>query len=207
MPGTFKTSQRTQTGRARPAGMHGFSLVEVLVAILVLSFGLLGLLGMQTAALQASREARLQSVAAAFATELSEMMRGNPDAAKAAGGNPYFGDFKKPLKPVHASHCLSTSSTTACEDPLDLANSQMSDWLARIDLELPGARVRVCADAQPYDHQGLPQWNCSPSTDALAVVKIGWVQSSALRWKGAAFAFERLERPSLVLPFTAGAGA
>ncbi len=44
-----------------PARQQGFSLMEVLVSIVVLSFGLLGMVGMQAAALQSNREARLQS--------------------------------------------------------------------------------------------------------------------------------------------------
>ena len=43
---------------------QGFSLVEVLVAIVVLSFGLLGMVGMQAFALQSNQEARLQGQAA-----------------------------------------------------------------------------------------------------------------------------------------------
>ena len=43
---------------------QGFSLVEVLVAIVVLSFGLLGMVGMQAFSLQSNREARLQGQAA-----------------------------------------------------------------------------------------------------------------------------------------------
>ena len=44
----------------------GFSLVEVLVAIVILSFGMLGMVGMQAFALQSNRDARLQSQAASL---------------------------------------------------------------------------------------------------------------------------------------------
>ena len=59
----------------RKAG--GFSLIEVLVAIVVLSFGMLGMVGMQAFALQANRDARIQGQAVVLARELAEMMRGN----------------------------------------------------------------------------------------------------------------------------------
>ena len=51
---------------SRPAGARGFTLLEVLVAIVVLSFGVLGAVGLQAAALQANREARNQSTAVAL---------------------------------------------------------------------------------------------------------------------------------------------
>lgn len=54
----------------------GFSLIEVLVAIVVLSFGLLGMVGLQAASLQANRDARLQSTAILLARDLAEAMRG-----------------------------------------------------------------------------------------------------------------------------------
>ena len=53
----------------------GFTLLEVLVSIVVLSFGLLGMVGLQAASLQANRDARLQSTAVVLARELAEMMR------------------------------------------------------------------------------------------------------------------------------------
>ena len=62
---------------AREGVAAGFTLLEVLVAIVVLSFGVLGMVGLQTAALNAHREARLQSVGVRLASELAELMRGN----------------------------------------------------------------------------------------------------------------------------------
>ena len=66
----------------------GFSLVEVLISIVVLSFGLLGMVGMQAAALQSNREARLQSSAVLLARDMADMMRGNKTQALLATGNP-----------------------------------------------------------------------------------------------------------------------
>ena len=84
-----------QRGRAKGGlntrNLNGFSLIEVLISIIVLSFGLLGMVGMQSAALQANREARLQSSAAVLARELAEIIRGNKDIGILATGNPYVG--------------------------------------------------------------------------------------------------------------------
>jgi len=45
------------TGRCRPRRQRGFSLLEILVAIVVLSIGLLGLAGLQANGLQANHSA------------------------------------------------------------------------------------------------------------------------------------------------------
>ena len=50
----------------------GFTLVEVLVSIVVLSFGLLGMVGLQAGSLQANRDARLQSTAEVGARALPQ---------------------------------------------------------------------------------------------------------------------------------------
>lgn len=184
----------------------GFSLVEVLVSIVVLSFGLLGMVGMQAASLQANREARLQSSAVVLARELAELIRGN----KATGilpvaTNPYLGSFSTPLAATTASYCLNVATgTTACTSATDIANAQMTEWLARVDAQLPGARVDICFDSAPFDSNGLPQWACTASTSDVIVVKIGWTRGSTNRSTSGASALQRATIPSVVLPVTAG---
>ena len=184
----------------------GFSLVEVLVSIVVLSFGLLGMVGMQAASLKANREARLQSSAMVLARELAEMVRSNNAIGILTGSaNPYLGIFNSsPLAAATPTYCLSMG-TTACADNTAIANAEMTEWLARVDAELPGARVDVCFDAAPFDTTtGLPQWPCTAGTSGIVVVKIGWTRGSTDRSKSGADAFERARIPSIVFPVTAG---
>jgi len=183
---------------------QGASLIEVLVAIIVLSFGLLGMVGMQLMALQVNRDARLQSTAVALAGELAEMMRGNKSVAlQAAAGNPYLGDFESPLEPKTASYCLSVNSS--CATATDVASSEMTEWLARVDDALPQARVEICKDAAPYDSDGLPQWDCTSTSSAPAVIKIGWSRMTTKIDSGvSAQRLDRATRPSVVVPVTAG---
>lgn len=210
-----RTGVRLSSHRAR-----GFSLVEVLISIIVLSFGMLGMVGMQAAALQANREARLQSVAYQLAQELSEMMRGNKDVGLLATGNPYLGDFRNTLAPVTANYCMtaenSSSSNGNCAgvaiaDQTAIAQAQMTEWLARAEQELSGARVVVCFDSEPYDADGLPQWDCTAaaaSATAQPFIKIGWTLRSTNSAASPASALVRTgsreSRPSLAFPVIAG---
>ena len=179
----------------------GFSLVEVLISIVVLSFGMLGMVGLQAAALQANREARMQSTATNLARELAEKMRGNHEVAVLTTNNPYLGDFAStPLAAATPTFCLSVG-TTPCTNQTAVANAEMTEWLSRVNADLPGARVVVCFDNNPFTAAGLPQWGCSVSGD-IAVVKIGWTRGSTDKSQVGAAALEKATTPSVVFPVT-----
>ncbi len=209
-------SRPLSSRRRGVARASGFTLVEVLVSIVVLSFGVLGLVGVQAFALQSTREARLQAQAANLAREMSEMMRGNNQTAIKAdpGLNPYLVDLRSPLAPSTADYCLDVSSSAACPDGTAVARSELTDWLTRLDAALPGARVVICFDSAPYDARGLPQWKCTPGApgiDAIAVIKVGWTRRSTRRAPDgdsaaatATAGVERATSPYVIFPVTGG---
>jgi type IV pilus assembly protein PilV len=205
--GLLKRKRRLAHLRANSS--DGFSLIEVLVSIIILSFGLLGMVGLQAAALQSNRDARLQSVAGTLARELAEMMRGNNLVAILPAGatNPYMVDFASPLTPATANYCLNTAAgTAACANNTAVAQAQMTEWLARLDDALPGARVVVCIDGSPYNAQGLPQWGCTVGAGVRpdTYIKIGWTRGSTNRSATGAGALDRAATPSVILPITPG---
>lgn len=64
------------TSRNTSTHSTGFSLIEVLIAVVVLSFGILALTALQSNLIKASTDARAQSVALALAKDQLEQMRG-----------------------------------------------------------------------------------------------------------------------------------
>ena len=193
-------------------GAHqGFSLIEVLVAIVVLSFGLLGMVGMQAFALQSNREARVQGQAAGLARELAEMMRGNKviGSDPSATNNFYLGTFAvgSLTMGANAAYCSGVNASTPCTTPANVAKAEMTDWLNRVNTELPGARVTVCLDGAPFDTNGMPQWACTATgADEIAVIKIGWTRASTDRTQTGAGAIESAASnpPGIVFPVTSG---
>jgi type IV pilus assembly protein PilV len=65
--------------------MRGISLIEMLVALLVLSFGLLGLAGLQATSLRNNTSALFRSQANAVAFDIMDRMRANKIAAVCNG--------------------------------------------------------------------------------------------------------------------------
>jgi type IV pilus assembly protein PilV len=65
----------------RNRSSRGFTLLEVLVAILVLSIGLLGLAAMQAFSLKANQSANFRTQATALATMIVERMRAHGGGA------------------------------------------------------------------------------------------------------------------------------
>jgi type IV pilus assembly protein PilV len=190
---------------------RGFSLVEVLISIIVLSFGMLGMVGLQAASLQANRDSRLHSTAVRLGEEMGEMMRSNKATAvlTTAAANPYLVSSLTASSP----NCGFPTSSAACATAFAVAQRDVYEWLQRVNSELPGARVAICEDTTPYTSAGLPQWACSNSGGTM-VVKIGWTRASTLTAATGTDAtdtsttntgaFDKALRPAVVLTVIAG---
>jgi type IV pilus assembly protein PilV len=202
--GRVRRSLRRQT---RPSD-GGFSLLEVLIAILVLSFGMLAMVGLQAGALHSNREARLQSSAVRYGRELADLMRGNKAVANKTteSENPYLvGNFQGPAPDVDPpGGCMAAS----CATPEKVATLQITDWLSRVATELPGTRVVVCFDTKPYDRDGLPQWTCTGPPNGTVAIKIGWTQQTygrgAVGTSGPLTGLDQASHPSIILQVVPG---
>ena len=188
---------------------QGFTLIEVLVALLVLSFGMLGLIGMQAFALKSNREAKFYSEGTNLAQELAEMMRGNNLVAiqTEALNNPYLSNTLN--TGTVTSTCLAVGN--ACATTKEVASAQMIEWRTRVRNALPGARLEICFDSEPYSDAGLPQWACTPSAaggNEVIVLKLGWslrsTNSGATDEDAIIGANDISSRPQIILPVTGG---
>lgn len=159
------------------SGQRGVSLIEVLVAVLVLALGVIGAAGMQLTAMRTARQSGFQTAAVQLASELADKMRANDKQMKLADGdNPFLGlDYKSaldgeptpPNKLCHASNC----------NPGELAKFDIYEWTKRLKAALPEGRARVCRDAEPWsDSKGALTWSCTSGAGngTAVVVKVGW---------------------------------
>ena len=92
----------------------GFTLLEVLVALVVLSIGLLGLSGLQTTGLRNNYSAFQRSQATLVTTDIIDRMRANRSAASGGDYNIAYNGT-----PIHVS-CSSCSKTQVAQRDVEL---------------------------------------------------------------------------------------
>lgn len=147
----------------------GFTLVEVLVALFVLSVGLLGAAAMQAKARALHTDAAMYSNALLIAISLAERMRANPVAMSVAdASNPYLQmDIDSRAPPTPAPPCFGDANCT----PSGLAAFDAYETARALRDALPGAHLLVCRDG---GHAADLLWDCDAVSGAPVVIKLGW---------------------------------
>jgi len=99
---------------------NGFTLIEVLVTIVVVSVGLLGLAGLQIGSLRANMNSETRSTATLLANDIVERMRANRSGVDANAYSNITVDAAQCVAP--ASLCGNTSTSIAVNcTPLEMA--------------------------------------------------------------------------------------
>ncbi len=154
----------------RMRSIAGFSLVDVLVSLLLLSVGVLGAAHMQLVALRSTRQAAFHQLGLQLASEAADQVRTFP----AAGANPWLAlDFSNgDAVTLPARQCHGGSNC----DPGELAEFSAYELKLRLQQALPQGRILICRDAAPWDAAtGKAGWNCNTAGGtAPVVVKLGW---------------------------------
>ncbi len=128
----------------------GFTLIEVLISVLILSVGILGLAGLQASSMQSNHSAYLKSQANIFSYDILDSMRANrgatTNAATALGG----------AYNITINETPPTGPTTA---ELDLAR-----WLNAIAAQLPEGKGSVTQIPATPRFTIVIQWNDREAT-------------------------------------------
>lgn len=136
--------------------MKGFSLIEVLVSIVVLSIGLLGLASLQVSGLRVGQSSFYRAQAAQLATDMADRLRANAGEARTCE--------------LALADATPTSLTTTCERDL-------AEWRNRLR-GLPGGNGAVEVDLAASLVTVTVQWDDSRgggTTDAtFALVTRLW---------------------------------
>ena len=183
---------------------HGFSLMEVLIALIVLSLGLLGAVGMQAASLASNKETRNFSVALDLSRDLADRMRGNYDVASKtlSSDNPYLmADIT--LTSSTTVNAATTNCITGTCTADQLAAWDVAEWQAKAKAALPSPRIVVCFDQEPFNTTtGNPQWACT-GTGTQAVIKLAWTRNAGGNG-GVMQASDTSVLPIVIVPLTSG---
>ena len=138
----------------------GTTLIEVLVSLLILSVGLLGMVGLQTMSLRNTQTAYLRTQATVMTADVIERMRANAQGVRA-------GSYDDGVGALTAA-CL---TVTGCAPNL-LAAHDIAEWQAALAADLPSGAGVVCIDSTPDD--GTPAANACDGIGVNYVVKVWW---------------------------------
>ena len=131
-------------GRSR---QRGFTIVEALVALVILAVGMLGIASLYVTTLRASGSAASRMQAINLASDLGDRIRANRTAGAAYAG----------AAAANGTTCIGAAATCT---PAQMAAHDLFVWQAAIQAALPGAAgaVVVNAGANPTTYQIQVSW-------------------------------------------------
>ena len=110
----------------------GFSLIELLVSLVIVSVGVLGVASLQIRSLQQNREAFFRAEATYLANSIMDRIRANTSQV-----------YSLPIDqaPIAATTCLSTNCTSA-----QMASFDLAEWQCSIrSINEAGATYPICS--------------------------------------------------------------
>ena len=141
----------------------GFSLIEVLISLVILSVGLLGIAAMVSVSLKSKDGSYMRTQATMLTSVMLDRMRANRATATAAG---YDTTFTQAAGAVPSGDC--TGSGANCS-PTDIANLDLSLWKTDLNNLLPNGFGSITTQTVNQMTQVTisVQWNDQRATKAV----------------------------------------
>lgn len=137
MPNAPKLRSMTVPRPAGPIARRGFSLIEAMVALLVLSTGLIGTAALHGHSLGASRTAQLRTHAVVLASDVADRIRANRLAVTAYGAG------------ADDRGCDPQSGAVRCT-ATEVAVHDLFDWRTLLADHLPGGSGTVSVNGATH---------------------------------------------------------
>ena len=150
----------------------GFTMLEVMIAIVILAFGLLGIAGLQAFALKNTHSASLRLTATELAHDMIDRMKSNYVGVSA-------GEYDKPAVASYATAGVDCDKTPCTV--VQVGEHDRGQWQARVAGSLPGGVGIVCLDSTPVDGPSAAQPECDGLGEVMYVVKIWWTDDRTTR--------------------------
>lgn len=131
---------------------NGFSLVEVLVTMLVVSIGLLGIAGLIATSMKNNHSAQSRSQASVLANDIIDRMRANRSVAEASP-SPY-----------------EIALGAAADPTMGVPGADLAAWLASVAAGVPSGQGAVQFDAATRNVTVTVQWNDTRASGDAATV-------------------------------------
>lgn len=111
---------------------EGYSLVELMVAVLVIAIGLLGLAGLQAVGLSGNHNAYLATQATILAQDMADRMRANAQGL-----------------PAYTGSATPSSCSAGCT-AAQVAGNDLAEWNSMLAAQLPGGAGSINAASGVY---------------------------------------------------------
>jgi type IV pilus assembly protein PilV len=143
-------------------GHQGFSMIEVMITLVVMTFGLLGVVKMQTAALANTQLARVRSLVALQAGSMAAAMHGNPFWSSGSAPASFSASGATITDASGQLNQTVNCATSACT-PAQLAAADVQSWVAGLNARFPSYTAQISCVS-------------SAATSANCIIKLTWAE-------------------------------
>lgn len=152
--------------RVRHKAHSGMTLIEVLVAMVVLSFGMISFAGLQAVSIKAGKMAQYRTVASQIAGDYSDRMRANAIAATNGAYN-----FNQAYAALAAPLPIPICAVPICT-AVEISLIDLAQWRNNARLALPGGSLFALIDVAAPVVTAVDFWVLwiDPSTNDAADV-------------------------------------
>ncbi len=160
---------------------RGFTLLEVLIAIVIVSIGLLGVAAMQASTLKNAGSSKYRSAAITMTSDMADRLRANLEGVM--DGNFAVGTgFNRPRTTlIDAAY---TTPDPACRStgclPAAMVLDDLATWQERLSTTLPRGAGVVCIDSGTLGPASFNGTTINPQCDGLGTmfaIKVFWLDN------------------------------
>lgn len=151
---------------------RGFTLIEVMIAFLVMAIGLLGMVGLQNTSVKTNQSAYLRTQAMVLAFDMAERIRSNR-----------IGSINGQYEDLAGAEDTNCNSASGCSET-ELAANDVFEWQAQVAAALPAGSGRVCgaaAGTAVLNEDGTCEAGCEDAytrADPYYAIKVEWTDAT-----------------------------
>lgn len=124
----------------------GFTLIEVMIAMVILAVGLLGLAGLQATGLRNNKSAYNRSQATQLAYDMSDRIRANSINARNFASSIYV-----TVDPEDADEKVNCTTQTGTCSPADMAENDLFEWSRDLTASIPSGTGMIEVSGTVYN--------------------------------------------------------
>jgi type IV pilus assembly protein PilV len=158
----------------RPVSVRGFTLLEVMIALVIFSLGLLGMAGLMVVSMRTNNSAYLRTQASFLAQSMSDRMRANTGKI-----DDYNGDYDS----TTANETYTCSGPGGACGPDDLVARDAAIWSKQMIDSLPNPTAHIECTGTTL---GTPATSGAATYDGLCNLTITWTEATLDRSNDAA---------------------